>query len=356
MNRGDEARIAQTFGGGERKVEQAVLIGGGSAPEVVRAEQAWQAADVQIRADGHGLDEVRILVVQPRQGSILVCERRHRGRLGTGERCLVRIGVAKEPACGRSAMQVVVQHSYDGLPLLRLRFLGGSESAGVGAHQVVQPVDLRSRLLHEMAVDQILQLLLRGAEAVAGERGHDVRVESCSWQQTQQPEGSSLTMIQLPQRHRERRVDVVRAGSQPVRQYADRPAGPVPQPCCRQPDRQRQPTAEPQHLCCRVRFVRHPVSRTTRVPEELDPVGVVEHLQRDRRDLVELDEPLAAGDQDRTGTGARQQRPDLLGRCRVVQQHEHPAICQLGPPARGQLFQAVGSARHGDLESGKQHP
>ena len=86
------------------------------------------------------------------------------------------------------------------------------------------------------------------------------------------------------------------------------------------------------------RSTRAPISRRSsadRVRQgqqvEVEPLGAVHRHHAGQR--------VAAGDQHQARSGAGQQRPDLLDRGGVVQQHEHPPAGQLGPVPAGPLVE-----------------
>ena len=72
-------------------------------------------------------------------------------------------------------------------------------------------------------------------------------------------------------------------------------------------------------------------SSPTDLDEQLQRLGVVEHVEVDQPGAGQVGHPAPRRHQHRRRRGARQQRPDLGGVARVVEHDEHPAAGQHCP-------------------------
>jgi hypothetical protein len=205
--------------------------------------------------------------------------------------------------------------------------------------QVVHAIAARQRALQQLRVDQALQCPLGGRGRGIQQRGRCPQAYLRSLVQPEQPEQSRGRLLAIvsgvPQRlvadleaGADRQVaglQLVQAGAlvgEPVGQRAHRPARARGKARARDPQRQRQAAALPDHLR-RLSFGGQPLG--ARPPsEQAHRLLGREHLQVQVARPVQGREGLPAGDQRGAGRAGRQQRPDLCGRDRVVE-HQHDA-------------------------------
>ncbi len=131
--------------------------------------------------------------------------------------------------------------------------------------------------------------------------------------------------------HRVQLVQPTGVVPQPVGQPLDRPVRTVAQPCGGNPYRQREVPAQPGQLRAGGRLTLDPLGAEG-AAQHLQAVLGGEDFEGEPPRAVQVHLPRAAGDQGEAVRRGRDERSQLLGVGRVVQQNQHPAVGGEGPP------------------------
>lgn len=234
---------------------------------------------------------------------------------------------------------------------------------GVHPGQVVEPVTARPGLLQQVRVEQLVDQPAGVRRGPADERGRRTHVQLDAGMQSEHPVRLPLFRVELDVGELERRSDAavahfeLRDGphvTQAVDEMRRRPRRPGAEARRREPDRQREPPAQLDHLGQPIRRFRAPNTAPRAADEQRDGVLGRQEIQRVRARDVEAGEPGPAGDHHQTAARRGEEGSDLRLARGVVEEHEHPPPGEEAAVEGGPVVHVAGDVRPRDPERAQQ--
>ena len=209
--------------------------------------------------------------------------------------------------------------------------------------------------LNQVHVDEVFQDALGFSAELAEQRRRRGQADVRPGREAEQAEGPCSRAVRKSRvADLEARADVLVAEAervqpapgdrQPVCHVLDPPTGPGDQTPADQPDRQRQVCARGQHGPGRLGLGRHPAGADDPAQELMRGLPG-QRLEMHMGGSGQVGQPVADGHQHGTARRPRDQRPDLRGVPRVVQDDQNPPLREQAAVQAAAFLLAVGQRR-----------